>query len=169
MRRKRVETYFALYLTAIIAFLVVASERDKVEEELRTKNEKILAAFLRSAPVEAERDTLFWNVDADDRTGAIRGTGQGFHTYIRIRDIRSTDSASLALTGLRYNGDYLDAARIVRIGKYFQEPNTSLPVVIFPVECGFPQTGVYDLRFDIRTRRIHKTNSDKKITKKEIK
>ncbi len=159
MRRKRVETYFALYLTAIIAFLVVASERDKVEEELRTKNEKILAAFLRSAPVEPERDTLFWNVDADDRTGVIRGTGQSFSTYIRIRDIRNADSASLALTSLRFNGDFLDPGRIVRIGKYYQEPNTSLPVVIFPVLCGFPRTGVYDLQFDIHTERIHRTSS----------
>ncbi len=157
MRRKRVETYFALYLTAIIAFLVVASERDKVEEELKTKNEKILAAFLRSAPVEPERDTLYWNVDADDRTGIIRGEAQLFKTFIRVRDIRSEDSVSMSLSSLHYDGEEVVDKSIIQIKNYFQEPSSSSPVVLIPVECHFKRTGIYDLAVNIHTIRIHET------------
>lgn len=155
MRRKRVETYFALYLCAIIAFLVVASERDKVEEELRNKNEKILAAFLRSAPVEPERDTLFWNVDADDRTGILRGEHQEFSTFVRIRDINASDSVSLSLSSLQYEKTYSTDHSIIHVLEYYPEPHSNQGVVLFPIRCAFRKTGSYSLSFIVRTNRIH--------------
>lgn len=159
MRRKRVETYFALYLTAIIAFLVVASERDKVEAELRSKNEKILAAFLRSASVETERDTLYWNVDADDRSGIIRAKGQSFKTFVRVRDIKSEDSVSMTVSSIIYNNDTVTDPSIIRVGEYIPETNINQPVVLFPVECVFPKTGNYDVSLNIKTTRIHEMPS----------
>ncbi len=158
MRRHRVEIYFVMYLSSIIAFLVAASDRDKVIHELSTQNSRIINTFLGSPPVQKESDTLYWYVDAVDKSGRVRFFVPPLKTQVRIYDLEQDDDASLNLTSVRKGFTPTNEAEII-VTDTLRDPRTR--TITFPVEMRFHWVGTYSVEFNLETKRIHPLGNGK--------
>jgi hypothetical protein len=113
-RSRRVDVFFILYLTAIVAFVVVSRERDKLDEAMQQTHEDIVRTFLPSVPLRFERDTLRFYVGADT-SGVILGVPPLFRSKVYVEDITFDDHVSMTVHSIYYN-DTLTAASMVDIG-----------------------------------------------------
>ena len=80
-QRKRIDIFFILYLTAILGFVVVSRERDKIDEGMHELNEQIVRTFVPPVPLRPEGDTLRCYVDADSN-GIVIGDPRVFETKV---------------------------------------------------------------------------------------
>ncbi|MBN1447158.1 MAG: hypothetical protein JXA28_04450 [Bacteroidetes bacterium] len=154
-RRKRIDIFFILYLTAIIGFVVVSKERDRSDERMQQLNAHIIRTFLPPLPLMVERDTVRWYVDADS-SGILRGDLPLFTDKVYARDIGSRDEVSVRLHSVVYR-DLLTARDIVTIGERTAVGSIRDRVVYFPVSARFPRTGTYEVNLTATARRVHET------------
>ncbi len=158
MRRHRVEIYFVMYLSSIIAFLVAASDRDKVIHELSTQNTRIINTFLGSPPVQKESDTLYWYVDAIDKSGRVRFSVLPLKTQVRVYDLEQDDDASLKIGSVRKGFTNTSEGKITILDPIRDERTKTMT---FPVEMRFRWTGTYTVSFNLETNRIHALGNGK--------
>lgn len=152
-RRKRIDIFFILYLTAIIGFVVVSKERDKNDERMQHLNERIIRTFLPQLPMALEQDTVRWYVDADS-SGIIAGDIPMFSDKVYVRDIGSEDKISVRLHSKKYNS-LLNFDDIVSVGERIGVGRIVDRTVYFPVSAMFPRTGTYALNFTATATRVH--------------
>ncbi|MBR9976640.1 MAG: hypothetical protein KFH87_01010 [Bacteroidetes bacterium] len=153
MARRRVDIFFILYLTAIVAFVVVSRERDQLDEEMQQTHEHIVRTFLPTIPLRFERDTLRFFVDADI-SGVILGAPPFFRSKIFVEDITYDDHISMTVHSVFYN-DTLTSSSIVKMGTRTGIGSMADRTVYFPLAVQFPRTGTYRINLEAAARRVH--------------
>ncbi|MBE0642448.1 MAG: hypothetical protein IH600_00030 [Bacteroidetes bacterium] len=156
-QRKRIDIFFILYLTAILGFVVVSRERDRIDEGMHALNEQIVRTFVPPVPLRAESDTLRWYVDADSN-GIVVGSPRTFRTKVFVSDITPDDAVSLTLHSVLHDGR-LTTPDIVALGSRSATGDIADKTVFFPVAGRFPRTGTYHVNVTARTRRVQETSS----------
>lgn len=156
-RRRRVDIFFILYLTAIIGFVVVSKERDKSDERMQQLNERIIRTFLPPLPLAVEQDTVRWYVDADS-SGIVSGELPLFTGKVVVLDIGSDDEVRLRLHSKKYN-ELLTFEDFVTVGDRTAIGRVEDRTVYFPVSAVFSRTGTYQLNFTAESRRVHESAS----------
>ncbi|MFZ1730700.1 MAG: hypothetical protein WBQ23_10470 [Bacteroidota bacterium] len=151
--KRRIDLFFILYLTAIVGFVVVSRERDRIDDEMNELNEHIVRTLLPPAPVLAESDTLRCYVDADS-SGIVIGSPQVFRTKVFVQDIGPNDAISMTLHSVIHDGT-LSTPEMVSLGLRTGTGNIEDHTVYFPVSCVFPRTGLYNINLSVRSDRIH--------------
>jgi hypothetical protein len=153
-RRNRINIFFIIFLTTLVVFAVLSKERDNIDRSLLEQSRAIIRTLLPPAPVELESDTVYHYVDADDSTGALAPDAEPFSTTIVVHDIGPEDTVSLTTRSIS-RGNVLISPSIVSIGEREARGRLEDRTVAFPVRFAFGRTGMYTLRMNIRTRRIH--------------
>ena len=151
--RRRVDVFFILYLTAIVAFVVVSKERDRIDQEMQELNEQIVRTLIPPVPLRAERDTLRCYVDADS-SGMVIGSPLPFRTRVYVEDIAPEDDVTLTVHSVVFE-DTLTAPDLVSIGSRSGVGAISDDIVAFPVTAVFPRTGTYQINLRASARRVH--------------
>ena len=153
MRRKRLELFFILYLTAAVAFVVVSKEREKKEDRIEKEKEEFLRSFLTQPGIEYENDTLFFYLDGEN--GRINDIVlRTFTTNITVNDVGAEDSARMVIDAVTHN-DILISPTVVRGGDRILVGDLEDRTVMFPLEVQPSSIGVYSIGFTIETKRIH--------------
>jgi len=155
-QRKRIDIFFILYLTAILGFVVVSRERDKIDEGMHELNEQIVRTFVPPVPLRPEGDTLRCYVDADSN-GIVIGDPRVFETKVFAGDITPDDAVSLSLHSVIHDGT-LTTPDIVSIGPRTAAGEIADQEVFFPVTGLFPRTGVYHVNIAAKARRVHESS-----------
>jgi hypothetical protein len=143
-----------MYLTAILGFVVISHQRDKTNSELEQKAYNIARTFIPSVRSIFDRDTVYWYVDADDKTGELVGQDEDVPGRLIVSDIGLGDSVTV--DGLSYTrNDTLrfDSTMTVSGMESIGEPADR--IVVVPVGCRVRRTGIYRFAFRIRAHRIH--------------
>lgn len=153
MARRRVDVFFILYLTAIVAFVVVSRERDHLDEEMQQTHEHIVRTFLPPVPIRFERDTLRFYVDADT-SGVILGTPPLFRSKIYVKDITYDDHVSMTVHSVFYN-DTLTSSWMVEVGTRTGIGSIADRTVYFPITAQFPRTGTFSINLEAVAHRVH--------------
>lgn len=154
-QRRRIDIFFILYLTAIVGFVVVSRERDKIDTGMLAMNEQIVRTFVPPVPLAPESDTLSCYVDADSN-GIVIGEAQVFRTKVFASDIAQDDAISVSLHSVLYNGT-LSTPDVVSIGPRTAVGSVHERTVYFPVLCMFPRTGSYVINISAAASRVHET------------
>lgn len=151
--RRRVDIFFILYLTAIVAFVVVSKERDRTDKEMQALNEQIVQTFIPAVPLRTEGDTLRCYVDADS-SGIVVGTPVPFRTRLFIDDIAPEDDVTVSVHSVLFE-DTLTTPDMVALGSRTAVGSISDNIVAFPVTATFPRTGMYEINLGAAARRVH--------------
>ena len=154
-RRRRLDIFFILYLTAIIGFVVVSKDREHRDERMTSHNERIIRTFLPQVPVYLERDTVRWYVSADS-SGIVTGDIPVLHERVYVRDIREDDDVSLSLHSVLHEGVFT-SGDIVQVGGRTAFGAIHHHTVFFPLRAAFPRTGVYHINLVAQARRVQET------------
>ncbi len=152
-QRKRIDIFFILYLTAILGFVVVSRERDKIDEGMNELNEQIVRTFVPPVPLKPEGDTLRCYVDADSN-GIVVGNPLVFRSKVFVSDIMPDDAISLTLHSVIHDGT-LTTPDIVTLGRRTAAGEIDDREVYFPVTAVFPRTGLYHVNIAAHAQRIH--------------
>lgn len=153
--RRRVDIFFILYLTAIVAFVVVSKERDQRDKEMLELNESIVRALIPPVPMQPERDTLRCYVDADS-SGIVVGAPAEFQTWMYVRDIGPEDAISLSVHSVVLDST-LVSPDIARIGPRTGVGQIQDNLVAFPVSLVIERPGRYEVTVSARARRVHES------------
>ncbi len=156
-QRRRIDIFFILYLTAIVGFVVVSKEREKIDEGMHALNEHIVRTFVPPVPMAPESDTLSCYVDADSN-GIVIGEARLFRTKVFVHDIAPDDAVTLTLHSVLHNGT-LTTPDVVTIGRRTAVGSIHENTVCFPVLCMFPRTGTYEINIAASARRVHETKA----------
>ncbi len=153
MRRRRVEIFFVLYLTALVGFVVVSKERDKHDLRVDQQKENFLKAFLQPVEIEFPNDTLWWYVSSPSKDGELRVSAP-LVADIKIHDIGPEDSVRLVVNSITYNNLLVSPKSVHPVGRRVFG-DFSDRIVRYPVECRFKRTGTYVVTLAAKTNRIH--------------
>jgi hypothetical protein len=154
MRRRRVEIFFVLYLTALVGFVVVSKERDKRDIEIERQKDVFLRSFLKQASISFEGDTLRWYVSSENGSIVSDAYGREFQVDMRVSDIGPQDSIAVRINAVTHNNLLVSPVVVMPVGrKYVGELQDR--VVSFPLRCNFTSTGVYDVTVTAFTKRVH--------------
>ncbi len=155
VRRKRIDIFFILYLTAILGFVIVSKERDKNDELMQKQNERIIRTFLPQVPLHFESDTVRWYVSADS-AGIVTDHSAMFHDKVYVSDISADDRIVVRMHSVLRNGIWT-TQEIVNVGERtaFGPPENRM--VYFPVSAMFPRTGTYTVNLTARASRVTET------------
>ncbi len=156
-KRRRIDIFFILYLTAIVGFVVVSIERDKIDETMKELNKQIVRTFVPPVPMVPESDTLRCFVDADT-SGRVIGDPVLYRTKVLVRDIVPEDEITFTLHSVILDGT-LSSKDMVSIGTRVGTGEMGDHSVYFPISVIFPRTGVYHLNFTALSSRIHEHNT----------
>lgn len=157
VRRKRIDIFFILYLTAIISFVIVSKERDKSDEHMLEQNERIIRTFFPQVPLHFESDTVRWYVSADS-TGIVTDQDQMFHDKVFVSDIGADDDIHVRLHSVLRNGIWT-TPEIVNVGDRTAFGPPENRTVYFPVSALFPRTGTYAINLKAKAERVAETSS----------
>lgn len=152
-RRRRVEIFFVLYLTAIVGFIVISREREKHETALHTTMENIFRSFIPPLPLAFVQDTVYWYVDADS-SRRVAPSQQMFETAVIAGDIGFDDRVSVSVASATRNG-LLVSPGIARLGSRRGYGGLTERRIAFPVHCVFANTGTYRVNVKARAERMH--------------
>jgi hypothetical protein len=156
-KRRRIDIFFILYLSAIVAFVVVSKERDRIDDEMHELNEKIVRTLIPPVALLPESDTLRCYVDADS-SGIVIGEPRVFRTKILVQGIGPEDRISLSLHSVIHD-ETLSSPAMVAIDARTGTGSIGDHTVFFPVSCVFPRTGLYNINFSAHSGRIHEIES----------
>ncbi|MDT8324670.1 MAG: hypothetical protein RRA94_11190, partial [Bacteroidota bacterium] len=156
-RRRRLDIFFILYLTAIVGFVVVSKHREHHDERMNRHNERIIRTFLPPVPVHLAQDTVRWYVSADS-SGIVSGDIPVLRERVFVRDIREDDDIRLTLHSVIHDGLF-SSGDIVQVGGRTAFGAVQHHTVFFPVTAAFPRTGLYHINMIARARRVHETVS----------
>ncbi|MBL0173713.1 MAG: hypothetical protein IPP94_00320 [Ignavibacteria bacterium] len=153
VRKRRVELFFILYITAVAAFVIVSKQREAVDQRVDVRYRQIVETFIRPARMHFESDTLFHYVDAG-QSGLVARGAEGLETTVYLDDISPEDTAVLTLVSVARDNALISPST-VRIGGRRGVGELHDNRIAFPVRCRFSRTGAYTLTFEARTTRVH--------------
>ncbi|MBR9975961.1 MAG: hypothetical protein KFF77_10305 [Bacteroidetes bacterium] len=154
--RRRVDIFFILYLTAIVAFVVVSKERDRTDKEMQVLNEQIVQTLIPAVPLRTEGDTLRCYVDADS-SGIVVGAPIPFRMRLFVEDIAPEDDVTVTVHSVLFE-DTLTAPDLVALGSRMAVGDVSDNIVAFPLAATFPRTGIYEINLGTAARRVHEVD-----------
>jgi hypothetical protein len=153
VRKRRVELFFILYLTAMAAFVIVSRQRDVVDRSADERSRRMVASFIRPADIHFDRERVSHYVDADS-TGRVARASREFTTSVTVDDVSPEDTVTMTLVAIARDNALISPS-VVTVGGRRGEGDLRDNRVSFPVRCYFEQTGSYALTFEARTRRVH--------------
>ncbi len=156
-RRRRVDIFLILYLTAIVGFAVVSRERERTDTERRSRYEKLVRTFIPPLPVLPERDTIRYYVGAEDGSGIVNDAPRHFSTKIFVQDIDPDDQVTMVLHSIILDNT-LTAPGLLRVGERTGYGAVQDRVIYFPLTGSFPRTGTYTINLVAHARRIKRSD-----------
>jgi hypothetical protein len=153
VRKRRVELFFILYITAVAAFVIVSKQREAVEQRVDVRYRQIAETFIRPARMHFDSDTVFHYVDAE-QSGLVAPGAETFETTVYVDDISPGDSAVLTLVSVARDNALISPST-VRIGGRRGVGELQDNRIAFPVRYRLSRTGAYTLTFEARTTRVH--------------
>ncbi|MCZ7556891.1 MAG: hypothetical protein M5R41_10870 [Bacteroidia bacterium] len=154
-RRRRVDIFLILYLTAIVGFAVISRERDHATSTHAQRHEHLVAQFIPPLPLVPENDTVRYYVSADDRSGIVSTAVPPFSTKIFVHDIDPDDQVTMTLHSI-VRDSLLTSPDLLQIGERTGYGNVYDRVVYFPLTGRFPRTGTYTVNLKAGARRIQR-------------
>jgi hypothetical protein len=154
-KRRRVDIFLILYLTAIVGFAVISRERENAAGEHSARYEQLVATFIPPLPLAPENDTVRYYVSADDRSGIVSNAAPPFSTKIFVHDIDPDDQVTMTLHSIVLDS-VLTSPDLLRLGERTAYGNVYDRVVYFPLTGRFPRTGTYTVNIMAESRRIQR-------------
>jgi len=158
-RKKRVEIFFILYLSAVVGFVLITKEQEHLRAGFERRMTNLMKTFLAPVTIEFESDTLYCYVSAD-ASGILSTRSQQFSTNVLVRDIGPDDSIAMKLVSISRN-DVLISPNIVKIGERRGLGTLGEMTVFFPLSIRLMHTGTYNLKLHALTNRIHPAGGGK--------
>jgi hypothetical protein len=154
-RRRRVDIFLILYLTAIVGFAVISREREHAASKYTAQYEQLVARFIPPLPLSPENDTVRYYVSADDASGIVSTSAPPFSTKIFVHDIDPDDQVTMTLHSIVFDS-MLTTPDLLRLGERTAYGRMNDRVVYFPLTGRFPRTGTYTVNLRAGARRIQR-------------